>query len=241
MKPPIHHVIFDCDGTLIDSEVLANRVFAQELRGLGLNLREQDLNDHFSGLTDDHAWEQIAQIWGLSKPKDFDKRFQTALLRLYSDELRPIDGAREMLASLTVPASVASNSGRERLKHALNVAKLLPYFAGRIYSSDDVARPKPAPDLYILAVDRSGQSADNCLVIEDSPTGVLAARAAGLRVIGCSMARSRVHEHGEGLMRAGAEMVIGRLDQLRILIPELFAPAHLNSRLSQADELIISE
>jgi HAD superfamily hydrolase (TIGR01509 family) len=241
MKPPIRHVIFDCDGTLIDSEVLANRVFARELRGLGLALREQDLNDHFSGLTDDGAWERIGQIWGLSKPNDFDKRFQTALLRLYSDELRPIDGAREMLASLIVPASVASNSGRERLEHALEVAQLLPYFAGRIYSSDDVARPKPAPDLYILAVDRSGQKADNCLVIEDSPTGVRAARAAGLRVIGCSLARQSVREHGKGLLRAGAEMVIERLDQLPIHAPELFAAAQLNSRLTPADGSVISE
>ncbi len=175
-------VIFDCDGVLIDSELISAQVLLEELARIGVKIDlpyffQNCLGRHFAAVA-----ERLARDTGHAIGAEFERRYRTRLLERFESELRPVAGAREVLERLHIPFCVATSSNTERAAHSLDLAGFSGLVDGRLVSASMVARGKPWPDLLLLAAQRHGVSAPQCLVIEDSEMGVQAARAAKMPV-----------------------------------------------------------
>ncbi|HEY7077955.1 MAG TPA: HAD family hydrolase [Solirubrobacteraceae bacterium] len=182
MSRPLELVIFDCDGVLVDSERIAVRVDTELLAELGWPLSEAEVVERFMGRTTDDMLRAIeAEIADLEPgwEVEFDRRYMAAL----EAELEPVDGVVEALDAIAAPTCVASSGTHEKMRFTLGRTGLYERFAGRIFSADDVARGKPAPDLFLHAARTLGADPAACAVVEDSRHGVEAARAAGMRVL----------------------------------------------------------
>lgn len=177
-------IIFDCDGVLVDSERLANGVVRDLLNEQGANASIDAVIAAFKGKSLAQH-QQIAQdSFGITFDDDFAEIYHTRLFDKFRRELKVIAGIPALIDSLQVPYCVASNSGRERVELCLNITGLKPRFGERIFTVDDVERGKPAPDIFLLAARTMGVPVEKCLVIEDSLSGVQAARNALMTVFG---------------------------------------------------------
>ena len=194
-------VIFDCDGVLVDSEPIANRVFARELEALGLAMSPEDVMRTFIGRSRDTCIEMAGRMRGEPLPAGFAARWDAALHEALRDEVRPVEGVPQLLRDLGLPYCVASNGEPEHMRISLTAAGLMPLVRGRLFSAAEVARPKPAPDLFLHAAKAMGFDAGECAVVEDTVTGVKAAVAAGMRAFGYAGAP---HTEGEALEAHGA-------------------------------------
>ena len=177
-------VILDCDGVLVDSEPIANRVLADLLDEVGLPMTVEEATREFVGLSMADCWRIAEQRLGRSLPADFARRYEQRLTDAFRVELRPVPGIVEALERIHRPLCVASSGDPERIRGSLELTGLLPRFEGRIFSAVEVPRGKPAPDLFLHAARRSGARAVGCVVVEDSPRGVQAGVDAGMRVLG---------------------------------------------------------
>jgi HAD superfamily hydrolase (TIGR01509 family) len=180
-------LIFDCDGVLIDSEYLASRVEAELMRELGLTLDVDQVHDLFLGKTVDGVLDAIAARTGKRPSSAWAYNWAFATAHAFLRELKAVDGvgvAVETLRRRGFPLAVASQSPLARVRLSLHVAGLAGQFGDHIYVTSMVARPKPAPDIYLLAAEKLGAAPADCIVIEDSPAGAAAALGAGMRVIG---------------------------------------------------------
>jgi HAD superfamily hydrolase (TIGR01509 family) len=175
-------VIFDCDGVLIDSELLSAQVLLEELANIGVKIDLRYFFENCLGRNFAAVAERIARDTGQAIDAEFERRYWKRLLERFESELRPVAGAREVLARLHIPFCVATGSNTERATRSLDLAGFSGLVDGRLVSSSMVGRGKPSPDLFLLAARRHGVSAPRCLVIEDSDMGVQAARAAGMPV-----------------------------------------------------------
>jgi HAD superfamily hydrolase (TIGR01509 family) len=180
----IELVIFDCDGTLVDSERIAIRVDSQMLSQLGWSLTPDDVAERFVGHSRQYMREQAEKHLGYPLPDDWEKPFAQAYWALIDAELQPVPGVRDALEKLPVPFCVASNGSHEKMTRSLTVAGLLPLFVGRMFSADDVGVPKPDPALYLHAAVAMGVRLGACAVVDDSVFGIEAARRAGMRSFG---------------------------------------------------------
>ena len=208
-------VIFDCDGVLVDSEPIANRVFAEQLHKIGIRLPVSEVMRRFVGKTRGQCLALAAQIAGRELPERFGADWDAALFEALRNEARPVAGIPEVLKELRIPCCVASNGMPDRVRLTLASAGLLPHFEGRVFTSSEVANPKPAPDLFLHAAASMMAPAAACIVIEDTPTGVRAARAAGMRVfayIGGSAPGALTLEH------SGATAVFADMRRLPALL-----------------------
>lgn len=179
-------VILDCDGVLVDSEPLSNRLLAEELTRAGLPTTVADSYERYLG----RSWadnERVAEeLLGRPLPADLRPRFLARLTAALEAELQPVPGivgALDALATAGVPTCVASSGEHEKIALTLGATGLAARFEGRVFSAADVARGKPAPDLFLHAAARCGAAPARCVVVEDSPAGVAAGRAAGMRVL----------------------------------------------------------
>jgi len=180
--PGFDLVIFDCDGVLIDSEPIANRVLLAQLRGLGLRMTDDEVMRTYVGNTRDGCIAITERKLGRRLPGDFAEAWDRALFEALRAELKAIEGVVEVLRGLCLPFCAASNAQPERMRVALEAAGLASYFEGRAFSAAEVPRPKPAPDLFLHAAARMGATPKRCAVVEDTPTGVRAGVAAGMTV-----------------------------------------------------------
>jgi HAD superfamily hydrolase (TIGR01509 family) len=180
---PAELVIFDCDGVLIDSERLAVKVDVVVLRELGWPLSEAEVIERFVGRSDRDTQAAIEAHLGRTLPADWLERFKPLYEEAFEAELAPVEGVLDALDRITLPSCVASSGTHEYLRHMLGLTGLYERFAGRIFSADDVSAGKPAPDLFLYAAERMGAKPDACVVVEDSRSGVEAARAAGMRTL----------------------------------------------------------
>ena len=176
-------VIFDCDGVLIDSERLAIRVEVEMLRELGWPLTEQEVIERFVGRSDREIHAAIESHFGNTLPSGWHERFEPAYREVFAAELAPVEGVPAALDEITLPSCIASSATHEHLRFTLGLTGLYGRFEGRIFSSEDVPRGKPAPDLFLYAARCMETEPERCLVVEDSRAGVQAARAAGMRVL----------------------------------------------------------
>lgn len=177
-------LIFDCDGVLIDSEPIANRVLCSLLAEHSVALDPTGSTRRYVGKTLPAIVESIRAEFGHAAAQTVATRMMPETLAAFERELKPMPGILDVLAALHQPRAVASSSRPDRLHASLRIAGLERFFTPHIYSAAMVTHPKPAPDLFLLAASRLGIPPADCLVIEDSPAGVLAARAAGMRVVG---------------------------------------------------------
>jgi HAD superfamily hydrolase (TIGR01509 family) len=183
---PIELIIFDCDGVLVDSERLALRVNVQLGQELGWPMAEQEIVDRFLGRSGRAVHGQLAERLGTEVADRWERLFLARLDALLDTELTEVPGVTETLDALTLPGCIASSGSHAKMRRTLGVTGLYPRFASRIFSSSEVSRGKPAPDLFLHAAARLGVPAERCAVIEDSQYGVRAARAAGMRSFGFS-------------------------------------------------------
>lgn len=175
-------VIFDCDGVLIDSEIISARMLVTELARLGLTIDLAYVERHFLGRSYPVVMETIRREFGLDLPPDFEAQYREALLAAFQQELTIVPHVREVLETIGVPFCVATSSSPRRVEMSLNLVGLTELVADRVFTSTLVARGKPAPDLFLYAADRMDARPDRTLVIEDSLTGLRAGLAAGMTV-----------------------------------------------------------
>jgi HAD superfamily hydrolase (TIGR01509 family) len=207
-------VIFDCDGVLVDSEPLANAVLHAELRRLGVELTLAESTALFTGLSLRSCLAIIEDRLGGPPPREFMPRLRAGVIESFRRDLRAVPGVGDVLMALKPPRCVASSGSHEKIRFSLGLTGLDGFFDdARIFSADDVARGKPAPDLFLHAAHRMGAEPAACVVIEDSDPGVEAARAAGMRVLGFA-ARS----DAAALTAAGAERAFHDMRELPSLI-----------------------
>ncbi|MGP3927320.1 HAD family hydrolase [Streptomyces sp. 8N616] len=181
-------VIFDNDGVLVDSEPISNSILAGYLTELGHPTTYEDSLRDYMGAAMHRVHDLVMERSGQRLPEDFDATFHAKVFDAFRRELRPVIAVAEVLAKLAadnVPYCVASSGSHERIRVALHKTGLYERFGeDRIFSSQDVGRGKPAPDLFLHAAAAMGVPAHRCVVVEDSPLGVQAARAAGMDVYG---------------------------------------------------------
>jgi HAD superfamily hydrolase (TIGR01509 family) len=180
----IEAIIFDCDGVLVDSEPIVNRLFVEMLDELGYRLDYDQTLREFSGGTMAGRLASTERRFGWRAPADFTARFDERLSAAFERDLRPVPGVREVLATLSVPWCVASNGSHEDVRPRLGCAGLLADFDPPVFSATEVAAGKPAPDLFLLAAARLGARPERCVVVEDSVPGVRAGVSAGMPVLG---------------------------------------------------------
>jgi HAD superfamily hydrolase (TIGR01509 family) len=207
------HIIFDCDGVLVDSEPLSTDIDREMLAEAGIHYSFIEMTAITVGYSMADFIARIEAKHGMKLRADFSDEKDRRLLRRYATHLKPIDGIVEVLEAVDLPRSIASNSPRSRVRQALAVTGLSSYFNGHIHAIEDVAKGKPAPDLYERAASSAKLEPARCLVVEDSVAGVTAAAAAGCAVIGFT-GSSHDPSHGEALRRAGAKRLIAHMSEL---------------------------
>lgn len=184
MPAPYDLVIFDCDGVLVDSEPLANRTLSQAFQAAGFAISYDQCCRHMIGLSLKSCFALAEQWHGKPVPADMFDTLQARTHAAIKAELAPVAGVRAAVEASAGANCVASSSDPFKLRLSLDVAGLLPLFDGHVYSASQVARGKPAPDLFLFAAERMGAAPGRCVVVEDSVHGARAARAAGMDVLG---------------------------------------------------------
>ena len=175
-------VIFDCDGVLIDSEIISARMLVTELARLGLAIDLTYVERNFLGRSYPVVMEVIRREFGLDLPPDFESRYRENLLAVFQTELRIVPHVHGVIAAMGVPFCVATSSSPRRAEMSLGLVGLAPLIGDRVFTSTMVARGKPAPDLFLFAAAQMGADPARTLVIEDSLTGIRAGLAAGMTV-----------------------------------------------------------
>jgi HAD superfamily hydrolase (TIGR01509 family) len=209
--------VFDCDGVLIDSEIIASTVDSEFLAKFGYEITPDEVTVRFAGLTGRAAGDVVEAETGRKLPDDFFERVQQEIDQRLARDLKAVPGVHEMLDRLDgQPTCVCSNSSMERLKISLGKARLWDRLMPHVYSATEVGdlQPKPAPNVYRYAMAQFGADPRDTVVLEDSVSGVTAAKAAGARVIGFTGGAHSWPGHADALTDAGAETVINRLVDL---------------------------
>jgi HAD superfamily hydrolase (TIGR01509 family) len=210
---PFALLILDCDGVVVDSEPITMRVLAEMLCELGVPIETEEAARRFTGHTFPRTLEIIADLLGAPLPRHFVRDYRDRTFAAMERELKPVEGIERALDRIRIPYCIASNGPQLKVRKTLGVTALLPRFEGRMFSSDDVARGKPFPDLFLLAARHFGVPPAACLVIEDSASGIAAALAAGMSVYGFGASAA-----AEGLLAAGAHAVFHRMTELPDLV-----------------------
>ncbi|MCP3056246.1 HAD family hydrolase [Aurantimonas marianensis] len=206
-------VIFDCDGVLVDSEIIAAAVQAEMLTEHGIEVDAAEFATRYAGLTWPLVMERLTAETGTRFPEDFSARIDAEIDRRLGSDVEEIAGARTALDLIALPRCICSNSSSQRLELELEHVGLWDYFHPHIFSAPEVGtrKVKPAPDVFLHACEAFGVSPRAAIVIEDSVHGVAAASTAGCRVVGFTGGRHTHLGHAESLSESGAETVISRL------------------------------
>lgn len=179
-------VIFDCDGVLVDSERIANRILAELITEAGRPTTLRESMQTYMGRSIPRCIEMIEERIGGPVRDDFYPEYRRRVFESFHEELEPVPGIAEALAQISQRRCVASSSGLDRIELSLRLTRLLPHFEGRLFSASEVERGKPAPDVFLYAAAQMGMGAalTRCVVVEDSLSGVQAGAAAGMTVLG---------------------------------------------------------
>jgi len=175
-------VIFDCDGVVIDSEVISARMLIEVLAMHGVHVDRAYVAKHFLGRSYPIVLAQIRTDFGISLPDGFEAAYRARLLEAFDKNLTVMPGVTRVLERLSVPFCLATSSSPERVERCLGIVGLASVFAGLVTTSVEVAKGKPAPDLFLLAAKKMGVEPDRCLVVEDSLAGIRAGVSAGMTV-----------------------------------------------------------
>lgn len=211
-------VIFDCDGVVADSEVIACRCLAELFTDLGVPTSVEDVFERFLGRSFTAVEEHYERTHGAPLPPGFRRELLDRQLAGFAAGLEAVPGIREVLDRLDGPYCLASSSDPERIRLTLAVTGLGAYFGDRVYHAGMVKRGKPAPDLFLHAAAAMGAAPERCLVVEDSAIGVEAGKAAGMTVWGFVGGSHHAGRDGRtALLAAGADRVFDRMDEFGML------------------------
>jgi HAD superfamily hydrolase (TIGR01509 family) len=214
-RPPL--VIFDCDGVLVDSELIGARELAAALAEIGYPLTARQVMDRFTGIRMPSILAEVEAAIGRPLPSDFEQQIRARDFAAFEAELKPVAGVPEALATLAdagQPRCVASSGAPEKINFNLSLTGLLYFFGTHLFSAHQVKHGKPAPDLFLFAAAQMGFAPADCIVIEDSLAGVTGAAAAGMTVWGfCGASHCRAGD-GERLREAGASVIFDRMADL---------------------------
>ncbi len=216
-SPPEIHVdaiLFDCDGTLVDSEELAIGLLVEMAAEHGAHMTAADALEQFRGTQLSDCVTHFEALLGSNLPAAFVSDYRTRMTARFREELQPIEGALELVQALELPMCIASNGPREKVELSLSLTGLLPFFRDHIYSSYDVGVWKPAPDLFLHAASSMGVDPQRCAVVEDSMPGIEAGLAAGMTVYAF-----QPHERDPAIP-AGVTIVTRLADLLPLLSPD---------------------
>lgn len=204
-------IIFDCDGVLVDSERIANRVFARVLeQDCGLNLSLEQMFDNFVGHSQAQCLAIIEEMTGAPPPPGLSERYRNEINRELAESVVAVDGIEAVLEAIEIPYCVASGGSHEKMQTTLGKTGLAKFFDGNLFSVSEVARAKPFPDIYLHAARSMGvDNPGKCLVIEDSPVGVSGAVAAQMTVFGFSELMK-----AKKLLAAGADITFDKMHDL---------------------------
>ncbi|CAM4042721.1 HAD family hydrolase [Pseudoalteromonas byunsanensis] len=205
-------VIFDCDGVLVDSEVLVSKVFKDMLYSLGLDLSLDEIMSSYVGITTQECLKKIEKNYPVKIPANFISVYREYCQEKINSELRNITGIEELIIELNSRKQlfcVASNSSMEKINLSLRKTNLLRYFNNRIYSACDLAKPKPLPDVFLHAASQFSISPSKCIVVEDTHIGVHAGVSANMFTVGYTGTM-----HKDKLITAGANVTIDKLPEL---------------------------
>lgn len=180
---PIDLVIFDCDGVLIDSEIISARVLLGALKDLGVDIEFPYFKANFLGRSSPKVRDAVKRDFGVTLTSEFEDLYRSRLRKAFEQDLRAMPGIETILQRLNIPSCVATSSTPERARHSLGTTGLDSYFPDRVFTASLVRNGKPAPDLFLHAAEALGVDPHNCLVIEDSLPGLSAARAADMQVL----------------------------------------------------------
>lgn len=177
-------VIFDCDGVLVDSDRLSLQIQAKHVTALGLPMDADACAREFLGIGMESTVSMIEERLGRPVPLGWLSELEAEVNEVFQRELEVVPGIVGALEEITLPTCVASGGSHEKMRLTLGLTGLRERFEGRIFSAEEVSRPKPAPDLFLHAAAEMGAGPEGCTVVEDSPFGVAAAKAAGMRCFG---------------------------------------------------------
>jgi len=211
-------IIFDCDGVLVDSETIAIQVLVRELGPRLPGVDVARLVRDSAGMTTGAILELVEHQTRHQFPAGTLEQVNAATDQALDQQLEPLPGVVDALAEIPIQKAVASNSFLSRVQSSLRRAQLTEVFEDRVFAADMVAEPKPSPELYLLASKQLGVASKRCLVVEDSVTGVTAARLAGMTVIGFTGAGHVPVNQGERLRLVGAAAVIDHMAHLPELV-----------------------
>lgn len=208
--------IFDCDGVLVDSEIIASAVDAELLSEAGFSITPEEVTRRFAGLTSADIERIVEEDIGHPLPVDFHERQKRELDLRLANEVMAVAGIHDLLDRLDGPRCICSNSTSDRLRMMLGRTELYDRFQPHIFSAGEVGtgEPKPSPNVYLHAAEAFGVHPRDALVVEDSVFGVTAAKAAGMRVVGFTGGAHTWSSHADILTDAGAETVIHRFADL---------------------------
>lgn len=209
-------VIFDCDGVLIDSEIIGINLTLRLLKSYGVPIDFNEFSGEFSGLSWDELIDKVREQKGVVLPASINRTFYTSLREEFAKKLKRTDGTLDVLCSLNFPKCICSNSPRSQLDYSLSLVGLSQFFPERIFSAVDLGpgHAKPQPDIFLHAARVLNVAPENTIVIEDSIHGVMAASRAGMTVIGYIGGAHTYPLHGEKLRSAGARVIINSMYQL---------------------------
>ncbi|MCK5815281.1 MAG: HAD family hydrolase [Flavobacteriaceae bacterium] len=177
-------VIFDCDGVLVDSEPLANGMLVEMANELGLEIDLDYAYKKFKGDSFKNCQNHIQSLLGKPLPKNFEEEFKRRSFDSFTKNLKAIEGIESIIKNLKVPFCVTSSGPQNKIKHNLKLTGLFHYFEGRTFGCHDIQKWKPEPDIFIHAAKTMGFSVDDCIVIEDTPIGINAAKSGEFDVFG---------------------------------------------------------
>ena len=200
-------VIFDCDGVLVDSEPISCRITAEVLGSYGVPIDTAGVMRRFLGHSQAAIRRLAAEEFGVDIPERYLSEVRQRIVPAFRAELRAIPGIHQVLEALTVPICVGSGSQPERIRLSLELTGLDGFFGKHIFSASQVARSKPAPDLFLFAAEKMGHPPADTLVVEDAVAGVTAAVAAGMTVVGFTGG-----SHSDGAPMADRLRAAGAID-----------------------------
>lgn len=177
-------IIFDCDGVLVDSEPIGNQVLVDMANGYGADIDLDYAFKHFKGGSIYTCRDKIQALVNQPLSQDFIAEYRRRSYSAFKEQIQPVEGVKEVIESLSIPFCVASSGPTEKIRLNLELTGLLPYFEDNIFSCYTIEKWKPEPDVFIWAAKTMGFKPEDCVVIEDSLTGIQAAKAGGFDVFG---------------------------------------------------------
>jgi HAD superfamily hydrolase (TIGR01509 family) len=223
---PFNLVIFDCDGVLIDSEIISCSSVVNVMARHGVDCTLPWVLNHYLGRPSSAVTDDYVRLSGKPLPPEFVGDWRTELFDRFTRDLTAIPGIRAAVEALSVPYCVASSSDGERIAFTLRKTALWDLFDGRVFSTTMVTHGKPAPDLFLLAAERMGMPPAQCLVVEDSVSGITAAKAAGMTAWGFTGgSHFSVVDRTQDLLAAGADRILTSITELPASLAGLEAQA----------------